>query len=72
MKYRSRVRIECDRRRCHARSSSTLDDGLHYLLMSEMKSVENAQRQNRRAEDIRILGAVKYFHGAQTSNLPVV
>ena len=62
MKDRARVRIECDRCRRRVDRLRTLDDRQHDLLMTEMQSIENAQRQNRRAKDVRILSAVEYFH----------
>ena len=62
MKHRARVGIECDRGRVCVDRFRTIGDGLHNFLMTKMQSIENAQRQNRRAEDIRVLSAVKNFH----------
>jgi len=62
MKHGPRMRIECDRRRSGPDSLCPLDNRLHYSLVSEVKPVKNAQRQNRRAEDIRVLSTVKNLH----------
>jgi hypothetical protein len=62
MEHGSRVRVESYRRRLCADCLRAIDNRAHYFLVTEMQSIENAQRQNRRAEDIRILGAVKNLH----------
>ena len=62
MEHSTRMRIERDRRRLCANRFRAIDNGSHYFLMTEMQSIENAQRQNRRAKDIRVLSAVKNFH----------
>ena len=62
MKHGSRMGIERYRGRLCPSGFRSLDDGLHYFLMSEMQTIENAQRQDRRAKYVGVLGAVKYFH----------
>ena len=62
MQNRPRMRIERDRRRHRANRFCPLDDRLHYPLMPEMQPVKNAERQDGRPLDIRVLGAVKNFH----------
>jgi hypothetical protein len=62
MENGSRVRIECYRRRLCARRFGTFNDRPHYLLVAEMKAIENAQREDRRAKDICVLYAVENFH----------
>src|SRR5687768_8014852 len=71
IQYGARMRIECDRRGMCADSLCTFNDCLHYLLMTEMQAIENAQRQDRRAKDIRVLDAVEYLHSEPVSNLPL-
>lgn len=56
------MRIKSKGRRHSLYSRRTLDNRLHYPLMPKMQPVKNAQRQYRRAEDVCILSAVKYFH----------
>ncbi len=62
MKNGSRMRIKCYCRRVGSDRFRSFRDGLHYSLMTEMETVEHAERQDRRALNIRVLGAVKYLH----------
>ena len=66
MKHGTRVGIERDRRCVRIYRLAALNDRLHDLLVTEMQTIKNAQRQYRRAKDIRVLSAVEYFHWLQT------
>ena len=65
MEHGPRMWIESYSRRLRANCLRSIDNRSHYFLMAEMQSIENAQRQNRRAKYIRVLSAVEYFHGSQ-------
>src|SRR5690606_37872920 len=62
MQHRPRMRVKSDRRRHRIDGASTLDHRLHYPLVPQMQTVKNAQRQNRRPLNIRVLSPVKYSH----------
>lgn len=56
------MRVELDRRRHGTDRSRPFDNRSQYLLMFELQAVRNAERQNRRLLNGRILSAAKYFH----------
>ena len=56
------MRIESDGGRHGVNGFRAVHNRLHNALVSEMQTVKNAERQNRRARDVRIVRAVKNFH----------
>ena len=66
MEHGPRMWIESYSRRLRANCLRSIDNRSHYFLMAEMQSIENAQRQDRRAEDVCILNAVKNLHIPRT------
>ena len=65
MKHGTRMRVECDSRRHDTGRFGLHDDRFHYPLMPDVQPVKNAQRQDRRPCNIRVLCTVKYFHPLQ-------
>ena len=59
MQHLAGMRLESNYGRHGADGAGALDHRLHDQLMAKMQTIEHAQRQNRRARDVSVIGAVK-------------
>src|SRR6266852_8104807 len=62
MQHLAGMRLESNHGRHGAGGARSCDHRLHDQLMAKMQTIEHAQRQNRGARDVGVVGAVKKTH----------
>src|SRR6266446_4463399 len=67
MQHLAGMRLESNHGRHGAGGARALDHRLHDQLVTKMQTVEHAQRQNRGARDVGVVGAVKKTHAQSSS-----
>jgi len=65
----SRMWVKGDGRSHRSRRPCPFDHRLHDPLMTEVQSVKDPECQNGRAEDVSVLGAVKYLHNPKENSI---